>query len=158
MPSRLLLVALILLLPACGFHLRGNSQIADRYNPLFVVEGQLEPAQLIFIRKELKKSAARLVDYLDGSNQLQVLVDQIKSREIASSNTTDVKLLQLEQSIQFSVQSKSGEYLLQPRKLTQNVEVELDNANVLGYEQIIKTASSELQQRLFRIMISHLRY
>lgn len=157
MCSRLFLVILVLLLPACGFYLRGNSQIAERFNPLFVVEGQLESSQLIFIRKELKKSAAKLVDSLDGSNRLQILVNPPKLQEIASSNATDVKLLQLEQSIQFSVQTRSGEYLLQQRKLMQHVEIELDNANVLGHEQIIKIASSELQQKLFRNMVSQLR-
>ena len=154
---RLLLALLILLqLSACGFHLRGSNQIAPRFNPLFVEGGQLEASQLALIRKELNNSSAKLSAIIDGSNRLRVSINPVKSRKIAISSVTDVELVQLSISLRFSVLSESGNYLLEQRELVQNADVELDNANVLGHEQIIKRVSIDLQRRLIRSMISQL--
>lgn len=149
-------ILLILQLTACGFHLRGESRIADRFNPLYVVDDQLEPAQLTLIRRELNRSSAKLSDVMQGSNQLRVMLTPLKSRQIARSSLTDVELFQLTLGIQFSVKSKSAGYLLTQRKLVQSVEVELDNANVLAHEKIINTAQKGLQRSLVQSMISQL--
>ena len=151
-----LAILLILQLSACGFHLRGDSRIADRFNPLYVVEGQLEPAQLALILRELDRSSAKLVELARGSNSLRVRLTPLESRQIARSSLTDVELFQLTLGIQFSVKSASGVYLLKQRELVQKVDVELDNANVLGHDRIINSASLKLQRQLIRSMISQM--
>ena len=157
MRIRLLLVVLILSqLSACGFQLRGSNQIAGRFNPLYVESGQLQSTQLTLIRKELIKASATLSGSQDGSNHLRVEFSPLKSRKIASSNLTDVELVQLTMGIRFSVQSESGHYLLELRELVQKVEIELDNANVLGQEQVISRASLGIQRVLVRSMMSQL--
>ena len=157
MHFRFLLTLLTLLqLSACGFHLRGTSQLADRFIPLFIEAEQLNSSQLVFVRKELIKSSATLSIASKGANRLRVNIIPVKSRKIATSSLTDVELVQLTMGLQFSVLSESGNYLLEQRELVQKIDVELDNANVLGHQQIIKRASIELQHRLIRSMISQL--
>ena len=151
-----LAILLILQLTACGFHLQGASPIADRFNPLYVVEDQLEPAQLTLILTELSRSSAELVDLAQGSNRLRVRLTPLETRQVARSSLTNVELFQLTLGIQFSVKSASGVYLLKQRELVQKVDVELDNANVLGHDRTINSASLELQRKLIRSMISQL--
>ena len=146
----------MLQISACGFHLRGNSQIADRFNPLYVVNENLDPALLKLIRAELIRSSAIITEVAESSNRLQVAIKPLKNRKIASSNLTNVELVQLTMYLQFSVQSGSGEYLLSQLELVQSVEVQLDNANVLANEQTILTAQKGLQRKLIQSMISRL--
>ena len=155
--NRLILCLLLMLqISACGFHLRGNSQIADRFNPLYVVNENLDPALLKLIRAELIRSSAIITEVAESSNRLQVAIKPLKNRKIASSNLTNVELVQLTMNLQFSVQSGSGEYLLSQLELVQSVEVQLDNANVLANEQTILTAQKGLQRKLIQSMISRL--
>lgn len=146
----------MLQISACGFHLRGNSQIADRFNPLYVVNENLDPALFKLIRAELIRSSAIITEVAESSNRLQVAIKPLKNRKIASSNLTNVELVQLTMNLQFSVQSGSGEYLLSQIELVQSVEVQLDNANVLANEQTILTAQKGLQRKLIQSMISRL--
>ena len=146
----------MLQISACGFHLRGNSQIADRFNPLYVVNENLDPALFKLIRAELIRSSAIITEVAESSNRLQVAIKPLKNRKIASSNLTNVELVQLTMYLQFSVQSGSGEYLLSQLELVQSVEVQLDNANVLANEQTILTAQKGLQRKLIQSMISRL--
>jgi len=141
---------------ACGFYLRGSSQIADRFNPLFVISDNLNQAQISLIRKELIRSSAIISDVSSGSNRLEITIESLKSRKVASSNLTNVELIQLSMRLQFSVRAVSGEALLSQIELVQSVDVELDNTNVLANEQTIRTAQTGLQRKLIQSMVSRL--
>ena len=157
MRIRLLLTLLITLqLSACGFHLRGDSQVVEILNPLFIVEEQLESAQLVLIQKQLVRSGARLTQSEQGSNQIQIKLTSLKNRKIASSSISDVELVQLRMNLLFSVMTKSGDFLFEQQELVESVEVELDNANVLAHEQTINRARQRLQHRLIQNMINQL--
>ena len=152
----LLTLFFTLQLSACGFHLRGNSQVVESLNPLYIVAGQLEPAQLILIQKQLVRSGARLTPSEQGSNQIQIKLVSLKNRKIASSSISDVELVQLRMNLLFSVMTESGDFLFEQQELVESVEIELDNANVLAHEQTINRARLGLQRRLIQNMIGQL--
>ncbi len=147
---------LALQLTACGFHLRGSSQIANRYNPLFVVNNNLSSEQLSLLRKELVNSSAELTENSKGANQLLVTIAPLNRRDVASSDVADVELVQLTLGLQFSVQSETGKELLSQRELQQRASVQLDKTNLLAQEQTINTAEKRLLRRLMQSMISQL--
>ena len=149
-------LSVLLQLSACGFHLRGDSQVADRFNPLYIELAQTDQAQLSLIRNQLKRSSVTISASAQGSNRLQVSLKTLKNRKIASSSLSDVDLVQLGMSIQFSVQAASGEYLIEQRELIQTAEVELDSTNVLGHQQIINKAQQNLRHKLIQNMVFNL--
>ncbi len=157
MNYRLALISLIfLLLSACGFHLKGSSQIANNLNPLYLEPDGLESAQLSLIRQELIRSSARLSLQAVDSNRLHVRISPLKTSRIARSGVADVELLKITMSIQYSVQSDATVFLVAPGELVQSMEVEINNANVLANENIINRVQLVLQRRLIQNMILQL--
>ena len=153
-----LIVALLITLfvSGCGFHLRGDSQIAARLNPIYVVEDQLDSTQLTLIRNQLIRSGADLVQTEFRSNQLHVKLTSLKDRQIASSSLTDVEIVRLSMSLMYRVMNDSGEFLIDQQELVDSIDVELDTANVLSHEQVKNRAREELQSWLIQSMINQL--
>ncbi len=157
MRNQLVLALLItLFVSGCGFHLRGDSQIAARLNPLYVVEDQLDSTQLTLIRKQLIRSGAELAQTEIRSNRLLIKLTSLKDSQITRSSLTDVEIVRLSMSLMYSVMSDSGELLIDQQELVDSVEVELDTANVLSHEQVKNRARKGLQSRLIQSMISQL--
>ncbi|MCP4075181.1 MAG: hypothetical protein GY744_03225 [Gammaproteobacteria bacterium] len=157
MRNQLILALLItLFVSGCGFHLRGDSQIAARLNPLYVVEDQLDSTQLTLIRKQLIRSGAELAQTEIRSNRLLIKLTSLKDSQITRSSLTDVEIVRLSMSLMYSVMSDSGELLIDQQELVDSVEVELDTANVLSHEQVKNRARKGLQSRLIQSMISQL--
>ncbi len=157
MRNQLVLALLItLFVSGCGFHLRGDSQIAARLNPLYVVEDQLDSTQLTLIRKQLIRSGAELAQTEIRSNRLLIKLTSLKDSQITRSSLTDVEIVRLSMSLMYSVMSDSGELLIDQQELVDSVEVELDTTNVLSHEQVKNRARKGLQSRLIQSMISQL--
>jgi len=157
MRNRLFLALLItLFVSGCGFHLRGNTQIETRLNPLYVVEDQLDSTQLKLIRNQLIRSGAVLAQTAFRSNQLHIKLTSLPDRQIASSSLTDVEIVRLSMSLMYSVMTDSGGFLIDQKELVGSVDVELDTANVLSHEQVRKRGREGLQSRLIQSMVSQL--
>lgn len=153
---RLIVLLLCLgLLSACGFHLRGSSQIAERYNPIRLEYGQLTDQQWRQITSALTQASAVLTDAEDAL-RLRVSLSRLKDSKLTSSSSASVELRQLAMQLKFSVQDAAGNLILQPQELTQNRTLELDSDNVLSQQDSINAAIVELQKDLIRSMIYRL--
>jgi len=146
----------MLLVTACGFHLRGDAQFPENLNPLYIDAGELQASQLKLIRDVLKKTSAKLTDLTQGSNHLAISLSPLQRKEVASSSLSDVELLQLSMSIEYHVATESGNLLFENRQIAQSTEVELDSANVLSHESLINKAQQALQKRLIHSMVFQL--
>lgn len=151
------LLGMMLALSSCGFHLRGPAQISDRLNPLHVVPGQLESAQLVLIKNALKKAGAHLSESSDKANHLIMTYSPLQRRNLAQSSPTGVQLVQLSMQLDYRVRASSGEWLVESRQITHNAEIELDNNNVLSHDKQYQSGMKDLQQNLVRSMIFQLK-
>lgn len=150
-------LAMILTLSACGFHLRGPAQISDRLNPLYVEPGQLGTSELGLIKNSLKKAGARLTDSEDSANHLVVNFSPLQKRNLAQSSPTGVQLVQLSLQLNYRIQTASGEELVESHQITHNAEIELDNTNVLSHDKLLQSGLKNLKQNLVRSMIFQLK-
>lgn len=157
MPLRLIIsIILLLQIAACGFHLRGSNQIEAKYNPLFIVSDELNANQLALIRKELTSSSAIVTEQPAGSNRLLLVFSNAKQRKIANSSLSDFELLQIQMSLQYSLQTSAGRPLIDPDELLEKADIQLDKSNVLVNEQTVTSAQKELQRKLVRRLILRL--
>jgi len=154
--KQLALISALLLLTACGFHLRGNAQIAEVYNPLTINKAELQPEQFLLIQNALRQANARLTDSDEQANELKVFFHRLKNQQIASSSLTDIRLIRLSMQLDYRLKSTSGN-LMDENQITHYRELELDNANVLSHQGLIDKEFQELEKSLVRSMIYQLK-
>ncbi len=140
----------------CGFHLRGNAGDLSWLNPLYLESEQLDNYQRSLIESGLKKSAVRLVETAQAANRLSVKLSALTSRNIASSQSSDIELLQLSMDIEYSLHSSGGEILQSSQRIQLSKELELDANNVLAHEKAKMAAARSLQQTLVSSMLARL--
>ena len=140
----------------CGFHLRGNAGDLSWLNPLYLESGQLDNYQRSLIESGLKKSAVRLVETAQAANRLSVKLSALTSRKVASSQSSDIELLQLSMDIEYSLRSSAGEILQSSQRIKLSKELELDANNVLAHEKAKLNAARSLQQALVSSMLARL--
>jgi LPS-assembly lipoprotein len=143
------------LLSACGFHLRGSSQIAERFNPINLQRDQLSDQQWRQLRSALINASATLTEAEDAP-RLRVSINRLKDSKLTSSSSANVQLIQLGMQLRFSVLDAQSNLLIEPQELIQNRTVELDSDNVLSQQDSINTAQIELEKDLIRSMIYRL--
>lgn len=147
----------MLTVSSCGFHLRGPAQISDRFNPLYIEPGQLDPSEQVFLKSALNRAGARLSDSEETANHLMVTFSPLKQRNLAQSSPTGVQLVQLSMQLDYRVQATSGDWLVESRQISHNTQIELDNTNVLSHEKLLKSGHKNLQKNLLRSMINQLK-
>ena len=140
----------------CGFHLRGNAGDLSWLTPLYLESGQLDNYQRSLIESRLKKSAVRLVETEQAANRLSVKLSALTSRKVASSQSSDIELLQLSMDIEYSLRSSAGEILQSSQRIKLSKELELDANNVLAHEKAKLNAARSLQQALVSSMLARL--
>jgi LPS-assembly lipoprotein len=140
---------------ACGFHLRGSSQIADRYNPINVQRDLLSDQQWRQLKSALSNASATLTEAQDAP-RLRVSFTRLKDSKLTASSSAKVELVQLAMQLKFSVLGAQGDVLIQPQELIQNRTLELDSDNVLSQQDSINAALVELERGLIRSMIYRL--
>jgi LPS-assembly lipoprotein len=152
---RIIVFILCIGISACGFHLRGSSQIAERYNPINVQHDRLTDQQWRELRSALTNASASLSE-AHNARRLRVSFSRLKDSKLTSSSSANVELLQLGMQLKFSVIDEQGNLLMDAQELTQNRTVELDSDNVLSQQDSINAALVELEKNLIRAMIYRL--
>jgi LPS-assembly lipoprotein len=151
----LLFLLCLAALNACGFHLRGSSQIADKYNPLNLQANGLTDQQLRLLKQALQNAGATLTDS-QQARQLRVSISQSKNQKLTSSSSAVVELIQVSMQLKFSLQDEQGNMLVQAQEINQNKTLELNSENVLSQQDSIDAAVRELEKDLIRSMIYRL--
>ncbi len=156
--TRFLFLALVIIMvvSACGFHLRGSSQIAERLHPLYLEQGQLDRSRYSRIKAALLQASGGLSKSAVAANQLHVTFSAIKSHKLAESGATGVDLVQLELQLDYRVQGQGGDLLIKNRQVIRRTELELDNSDVLSSESIVNRSVRTLESNLIRTMINQL--
>ena len=153
---QLLILGLMLTaLSACGFHLRGSTQVAERYSQLSIQQDQLSDQQWRQLKSALNNASVQLTDST-AVPRLHVGFTRLRDRKLTSSSSATVSLIQLGMQIKFSVMDAQGNVLLEAQELTQNRTLELDAENVLSQQDSIRAQLVELEKDLIRAMLNRM--
>ncbi len=153
---RFILLSTLILLSACGFHLRGSEQLAVAYSPLIIDAEQLSSQQRAQLRQALTQASAMIVEQAPDAFRLQLKLSPLRTRNVARSNVTGVSLVQLTQGLQYSLQDAHGATVIATRNIIQSLEIERDDNNLLVQQQQMDDAQRQLFQRLIESMLAHL--
>jgi len=146
------LMLLTLLISACGFHLRGDVKLDPAYSPLMIEPGNLTDAQQDTVRQALTRASAIVLDDAQQANRLELSASKLEARNVARSNITGITLVQLNMTLQYRLLDGRGKELVGSREVTERMEIERDDNNLLMHQAQLNNAS----QRLFRLLVSRM--
>lgn len=149
MINRLGVLALALLISACGFHLRGSVNLPAGVEPIFI-GGEHANSQLgIEVRNLLNGNDIKLAPTAESANYRLIILEQGRdTRTLSLGGGTTAAEYQLTESAKFELQNAEGETVLGPRELTQRSIMRNDPNRVLS--------SGEEENILRREMLTNL--
>ena len=157
-PRWLILLGLLLLLQACGFQLRGFVSLPDHLSNLQLLANNLTTNQQRTLSQRLEKAGATLHrDDAENVLKLRVSIKSLPERKLADSAGSGQNIVRLSRRLSFSLIEASGNRLASNKTIEQNIDLELDEANLLGTEGEKQQALDNLDTALFNSLMIQLR-
>lgn len=147
---------LLLLQTACGFQLRGASQVAAEYQPIYALgaEDSSSPMQ-DYLLSEFKRKALAFSDTAaTAASQLQLQLGELQEITLASGSE-GVTIVSLQRTMHVSWYEPSGAVLFQG-EIEANRDLELDSNQVIASDQEKQQADQELIKDLLRVLMHRL--
>lgn len=147
--SRLILVILCGMVAACGFQLRGNIDLADGLEPVYLHPADASTELYVQLRNRLREADVKLTDNATAANLILTLDDQKQeSRTVSVGTAVRAAEYQLFESVVYSLKTRDGKVLVGPDKLIEERILPNDPNAVVstGSEEVI--LRREMRQRL----------
>lgn len=159
--KRYRLVALVVfvgLVSACGFHLRGSTNLPDELTQLRLIDDGLESNQLAQLSDMLVQAGANL-QHSDASNpvELRVAISSLPERNLADGAGTGKTIVRLSKQLRYSLRKVGETIPLKNNVIQREVDLEQDSNNLLGTGSEKESAEEALEQTLFSQLIFQLK-
>jgi len=155
---RLIYLGLLIVLQGCGFHLRGLGQLPDYLGNLRLFDETLSASQQRILSQQLQKAGVALRnDNEENPVTLRVAIKSLPERKVADSAGSGQNFVRLSRQLRYSVTEASGNRLVDNKVIEQQIDLELDNANLLSIEGEKQQALVNLDKSLFNSLMIQLR-
>ena len=154
--TSLLLLALALLLGACGFQLRGKADLPEEMALTQMVVDDPNSTLARRVRTLLEQNG---VDFVSGEKATAVL--EIPSNEVVTDvltigNNARVREYRISHTVQFRLVGADGRELLTLQTLSQTREVSFDEQKILASSREHEYLKQDLAEDLARLLVSRL--
>jgi LPS-assembly lipoprotein len=149
---------LVGLMTACGFQLRGVSNLPPELIQLRLIDDGLNADQIRQLSDMLVKAGAKLQNSdVNDPVQLKVKIISLPERNLADSAGTGKTIVQISKRLSYSVKQPVDVTPLQMKVIERQVNIEQDSNNLLGTGSEKETAERTLEQTLFGQLIFQLK-
>ena len=157
-PGRRLALALLLLsLTACGFRLAGTSNLSPQLSRIYLVTQDFSKPQRNRLRDQLQDAGAEvLAAPADDAVRLDVSLTELPERKLVTSASTGKKVRRITRRLDFRLSGADGSALGEPRSITQQQDIQLDDDNLLSSDQERRNVIGDLDQALFNRLLRQL--
>lgn len=153
----LFLFAVLLLLTSCGFHLRGQTQIAPELHVLYLQTPQPYGPFAVQLRRGLRSMGIVLVDSIkDAPRVLRILNDSLGQQLTAISANTQVRTYTLTYTITFQIEDCQGVIILPPQTVSTVTTYETSVIQTLGDRDVLNTVQEEMRRDAIGQIINRL--
>lgn len=105
----LLVVCSVLLLSACGFHLRNEAMIPAQFKILCVTSNSSYAASTKQIKQTLRNLGVQLVDQADSAPYTLVLLEEAQNQQLLGSSTNNqLQTYQLNYTLRYQLNDQQG--------------------------------------------------
>ncbi len=150
----ILLAALLLYLPACGFHLRGHTSLPAELESIQLLAEDLDARQRALLSRQLQQAGASL-QVADNPEQVQLRVSlgPLASRHLAAAAGSGKIIVRLSRQLTYRLGKAGAEPLIETTTLLQQLDLELDDNNLLDSDERIRRAGESLDRALIEQLI-----
>lgn len=153
-----LIVILMGLISACGFQLRGVSELPDELKQIRLIDDRLTINQKSRLTEVLLKAGARLqTDNSDNPVNLKVTITSLPERNLADAGGTGQSIVRITKRLSYSVKKPKDTLPLQTRIIERQVDIAQDSNNLLGTTSEKLSAEEALENTLFNQLINQLK-
>ena len=150
---RILLIALTLVLSACGFHLRGSYTLP--FDTLYVALPETTELRAILKRNIEASTQARLVDEAKGAQAVLTVLGDIPAKNVLSLDSSGrVREFQLVRTFSFRVHDPENRDLMPPGRIVIRRDITFNDTQVLSKESeealLWRDIQDDLVQQLLR--------
>jgi LPS-assembly lipoprotein len=146
------------LLTACGFQLRGVSNLPTSLTQLRLIDDGLNANQIRQLSDMLVKAGAKLQNSdVNDPVQLKVKISRLTERNLADSAGTGKTIVQISKRLSYSLNKLTDVTPSQMKVIDRQINIEQDSNNLLGTGSEKKAAERTLEQSLFSQLIFQLK-
>jgi len=145
----------VVLLTGCGFHLKGEANLALSLKQLALIKS----GDKVFddeLMRQLKSAGVKLIEG-DNITTLSVRLNVPAEINIAESSATSLSIQQLQVSVDYSLKMASGQWYIQNQTLSQNKEFELDSNQLLSKNKEKQQLYQQMKKNLVTILLYQLK-
>ena len=160
-----LLIFLLLSLASCGFHLRGQTPLAEPLHSLYLKSKDPYGQLARNLRQYLKMSGVVLASDPHDANTILEIISETESQQLQSvSGTQQTRQYNLVLTVTFQVTDSSGRVLVPTQSLSESRPLTILSNQILGgsneqanlYQQMRLTMVFDIMNRLSSHEITHL--
>jgi LPS-assembly lipoprotein len=143
---------------ACGFQLRGVSDLPLELTQLQLIDDGLNADQIRQLSDMLVNAGAKLQNSdVNDPVQLKVKITSLAERNLADSAGTGKTIVQISKRLSYSVKKTLDVMSSQIKVIERQINIEQDSNNLLGTGSEKETAERTLEQTLFSQLIFQLK-
>ena len=156
-PGLLPVIALALLLSACGFRLAGTYSLPPELERIHLVTKQFSRDQQERLSQRLQAAGAEVLTAPDANApRLTVTLRELPDRRLVTGAGTGKTVDRLSRRLDFSLSDAAGAPMTPARSISQQKDVVLDDDNLLSSGQERRSVILDLEQALFNRLIQQL--
>ena len=154
----ILIVVLVGLISACGFHLRGVSELPDELKQVRLIDDKLTVNQRNQLSEMLVKAGARLQGgNLNDPIRLSVTVTSLPERNLADAGGSGQTIVRIAKQLRYTVTKPQDTITPQTGLIERQVDIAQDSNNLLGTGAEKQSAEEALERTLFNQLINQLK-
>lgn len=153
-----MIIGLLIYLPACGFHLRGQSSLPPEFQSIQLLGENLSAKQRSLLEQKLRQAGASL-QASDRPEQvrLKVSFSSLNSRLLVNSADSGKSIVRLSRQLIYSLIKSSSEQAAEKGVLEQRLDIELGENNLLDSDRRIRRAEESIDRALVDQLIFSLK-
>jgi LPS-assembly lipoprotein len=157
LPTRCLLLLLLVALYGCGFRLAGSTPLPQEISRIYLVTSDIDRRQQAELLGRLRSTGADVslepaADRVTLSVRLKTLADRRVVTSASSGQTVD----RVARELTYSLKDSDGKLLTESRTLSQQSDFRFDDDNLLSSTQEKDRVVEDLEQALFDQLIRQL--
>jgi LPS-assembly lipoprotein len=153
--SKMLVSFIIVLIAGCGFQLRGNANLSEHLNVMFIQGISTKSGLGLEIKRTLQNNGVTVLSEYDKTASVFTLVEnEIDRRVLSVGSDAKASEYQLYQEVSFKVVDKQGELLSDVQTVKAQRDYRFNQDQVLGSENeqefLTENLNKQLAQSIFR--------
>jgi len=148
------IVLLLALLPACGFHLRGDVELPPALQDTYLDSKNPYTGMARALRVELEAAGGRIVESSEHASAVLHIVREISENRILSVGSTGkASEYELFNEVVFSLSDAQGKVLIKPQTLRMSRDLVFDETELLGKISEAEGIHRQMRRNLARQII-----